>query len=138
MPARLTSATPICASDVDERAVALVAIEPIEAALGAVGDVEVLPAVAIEVGDGDRRAHRRDLRHDVLEPRVERRRLVHEIDPHALGRFLEPEAVARDIFSIHVARAHTGAVERLSATTAASDATNSIVHTTQSARWRAG
>ena len=69
--------------DVGERAVAVVAIQPVQAALAAVRDVEVLPAVAVEVGDGHRRAHRGDLRHDVLELRVERRALMDEVMPSA-------------------------------------------------------
>ena len=40
----------------------------------------IRPAVAIEIDDRHGRAHRRDLRHDVIELVIERRRLVHEID----------------------------------------------------------
>ena len=123
--------------DVGERAVAVVAIETVEAAFAAVGDVEVLPAVAVEVGDGHRRAHRRDLRHDVLELRVERRRLVNEVDATPLGGLLQAEPVPRERISSGRPDRGRRRVERFSATTATSDATNTIVHTTQSTRWRA-
>jgi hypothetical protein len=42
--------------DVFERAITLVAIQPVEASLAAIGDVEVLPSIAIEVSDRNRRA----------------------------------------------------------------------------------
>ena len=47
-----------------EGAVTLVAVEMVLASLGAVRDVEVLPAVPVEIRDGNRRTHRGDLRHD--------------------------------------------------------------------------
>ena len=82
------------AGDVLERAVVLIAIQAIEAAVGAVRHVEVGPAVAIEVRDGDRRADRRDLRHDVVELVVEHRSLVHEVHAEAARGLGEREAVA--------------------------------------------
>jgi hypothetical protein len=79
--------------DVLERAVAAVAIEAIEATLSTVRDVEIRPAIAIEISDRHRRAHRRDLRHDVREARVEGRALMHEVDADALGGLLQPKPV---------------------------------------------
>ena len=79
-----------------ERAVALVPVQAVQAAFGAGRHVEVLPAVAIEIGDRHRRAHRRDLRHDVIQPRVEDRRFVGEVHAASPGGFLQGEAVARE------------------------------------------
>ena len=81
--------------DVGEGAVAVVAIQPVQAALGAVREVEVLPAVAVEVCDGHRRAHRGDLRHDRLELRVERRALMNERHTCAGGGFLQAKSMTR-------------------------------------------
>ncbi len=72
--------------DVDELPVVVVAIEAVVRPLAAVGDVEVGPAVAVEVGHGDRGPHRGDLRHDVGELRVQLRRLVREIDARSNAR----------------------------------------------------
>ena len=136
--------------DVVERAVALIAIQTIETALAAVGDVEVLPAVAIEIGDGDRRAHRRHLRHDVRQPRVEHRRDVREIDAASPRNLLKRKAVARQRVGLIAVRgigsdvtsdvSHTPAtppaLARSSAFTATRDATSSAVHTTHNTRCR--
>ena len=65
----------------------------IPAAFTAVGDVEVLPAVAIEIGHRDGRAHRGHLRHDVLELTVESRCLVDGVDANPLADFVEAESV---------------------------------------------
>ena len=94
MPGWLTSAMPSSPGDIRERAVVVVAIESVFAAFAAVGDVDVGPAVAIEVDDGDRRAHRGDLRHDVVEFGIERGRVMHEVDAGGVGDFFEIKAVA--------------------------------------------
>ena len=60
----------------------------------AVGGVEVVPAVAIEVGHGDRGPHRGDLGHDVVELGVELRRRGAEIDARGLGNFFQVETIA--------------------------------------------
>ena len=60
--------------------------------------------------------------------------LVDEVDAQALGRFLEPEPVPGRAVGIARPSAPTvAAVERSSATTAPSDATNSAVQSSQSA-----
>jgi hypothetical protein len=46
---------------------------PVQPAFGAVRHVEVLPAVAIEIGDRNRGTHRRHLRLDGIKARVEGR-----------------------------------------------------------------
>ena len=74
----------------------LIAIEGVVAALAAIGDVNIGPAILIEIDDRHGRAHRRDLRHDVLELAIEMRRGVMEIDAGGLGDFLELEAIAAE------------------------------------------
>ncbi len=76
-----------------EGAVVHIAIESVLAALFAVGDVDVRPAVAVEIDNGNRSAHRRDLRHDAIELWIERGRLVNEIDAGSARHFLKIKAV---------------------------------------------
>src|SRR5580692_2341789 len=61
----------------------------------AVGHVDIGPAIAIEVDDADRRAHRCNLRHDRTELGVKRRRLMHKIDARGMRDLFEIKAVAR-------------------------------------------
>ena len=82
--------------DILEGAVVLVTVEAVLRALGAVGGVEVGPAVAVEVDDGDGRAHGGDLRHNGVEFRVELRRLMDEVDARDVGDLLKVEAVASE------------------------------------------
>src|SRR5262249_40838139 len=64
------------------------------AALDAGDDVDVRPAVAVEVHDADRRPHRRDDRRDVRQLLVQlARRLVLEVDATPLGALGQVEAV---------------------------------------------
>src|SRR5690606_2291740 len=74
--------------------VAAVAIEPVERPLAAVGDVEVVPPVVVDVDDRHGGAHRRHLRHDVRELRIQRRPLVDEVDAGVARHLREAEAVA--------------------------------------------
>ena len=60
------------AGDIFESAVAQVAVQGILAADGAVGHVDVRPAVAIEIDDRNRRAHRSHFRHDGIQLGIER------------------------------------------------------------------
>ena len=76
-----------------EGSVAPVAVEAVLRAFPAVRRVEVVPAVAVEVHHRDRGAHGADLRHDVVELRVEARGLVDEVDSGRVGRLDQPEAV---------------------------------------------
>ena len=92
--------------DVFERAVAPVAEQPVPRPFFAVGDVEVGQAVAVDVDDRDRGAHRGDLRHDVRQLGVERRRLVHELEPRGLRRFGQAEAVLRQRVGMARGRQH--------------------------------
>ena len=80
--------------DVPERAVVHVAVQGVAAAHGAVGDVDIRPAVAVEIDDGDRRAHRRRQGHDGFQARVELRRLMHEFDAGGTADLFEKEPVA--------------------------------------------
>ena len=80
--------------DVGEGAVVVVAVEMVQAADAAVGDIDVGPAVAVEVDDGDRCAHRGDFRHDAVEFVIEDGSLVHEVDARLVGDFLEAETIA--------------------------------------------
>ena len=64
------------------------------AALAAVGDIDVRPAIPIEIDDRHRRPHGCNLRHNVLELGIEGRSGVHEIDAGSLGGLLEAEAIA--------------------------------------------
>src|SRR5262249_41544113 len=82
--------------DILEFAVAEVAIERALAALAAVGQINVLPAVAVEIHDRYGRAHRSDLRHDVIQLRIQFRRGVSEIDARASCCFLKAQAVTGD------------------------------------------
>ena len=66
--------------DVLERAVVPVAVEGVRLAEPAVGEVEIGPAVAVEVGDGHRCAECGDVRLDVGDLRVERRPVMHEVN----------------------------------------------------------
>ena len=69
-------------------------IEVVLAAFRAVGDINVRPAVFVEVGDGHGRPHRGDLRHDGCQDRVEDGGLVREVNPALVGDLLQREAVA--------------------------------------------
>ena len=68
-------------------------VKGILASLAAVGDVDIGPAVAIEIHDGHRCAHGRDLRHDVIQLVVERWALMNEVDAGRVGDFLEIKAM---------------------------------------------
>jgi hypothetical protein len=71
----------------------VVAVEMIHAADAAVGYVDVGPAIAVEVDNGDRCAHGRDFRHDAVEPGIEDGGLVHEVDSRLVGDFLKAETI---------------------------------------------
>ena len=81
--------------NIAECSVAQVAIEGVAAAFFAVHNVNVLPAVAVEVHDGDSGPHRRDLFHDVAQFRVESGSLMDETDAGRFRRLLEIETVSR-------------------------------------------
>ena len=93
----MRSASPALARDVLEGAVAAISIECVRLAELAVGEVEVGPAVAVEVGDADRCAERRDVRLDVGDLGVEARPVVHEVNPGRGGLVAKREAGVRDI-----------------------------------------
>src|SRR4030095_6183281 len=80
--------------DVFECAITLVAIQPVEASFTAVGDVEILPPVAVAIRNRHCRSHGCYLRHDVFESGVEGRSFVDEVDASLLGGFHEPESEA--------------------------------------------
>ena len=80
-----------------ERAVMLVVIEGALAALAAVDDEQIGPAVAVEIDHRNRRPHRGDDGQDVLELGVELRRpLMDEIDAARLGDLFQVEAVVAE------------------------------------------
>ena len=62
----------------------VITIKRVEAVGRTVGHVDVGPAVAIKIDDRHGRAHRSNLRHDVLKLRVENRCAVDEINPGLL------------------------------------------------------
>ena len=66
--------------NIAKRSVVHVAVQGIVRTLAAVGGVEIVPAVPIEIDDRYRGSHRGDLRHDVVEPRIEFRSAVFEMD----------------------------------------------------------
>ena len=72
-----------------------IAIQRVLRAFLAGGHVDVRPSIVIEIDDRHGRTHRRDLRHDVLQPRVERGRLVHEIDAGGARYLLQIKTVTR-------------------------------------------
>src|SRR5580658_3798941 len=72
----------------------VVAVEPVLAADGAVGYVDIGPAVTIEVHNGDGRAHRGDFRHDCGKLGIEHRRLMHKVDAGGTRYILERKSVA--------------------------------------------
>ena len=97
--------------DVDERAVAPVEIERVGESEPAVREVEVGPPVIVDVADGHRCPERRHERGDVVDPGIERGRVMHEIDSHIAryvaerkprsggappGKLCRPPAVQRD------------------------------------------
>ena len=82
------------AGHVHERAVTPIPVKVIQAPGAAVRHVEVLPPVAVEIRNGHRRAHRRDLGHDVLQPPVEGRSQMNRIDTDATSYLLQPKTVA--------------------------------------------
>ncbi len=51
--------------------------------------------VGVDVDDRDGRAHRRHLRHDVRQLRIERRRLVDEVEAGRLGDLGQTESITR-------------------------------------------
>ena len=81
---------------IGEGSVVIVVIERVLASDGAVGDVNIGPAVAIKINDGNCGAHGCDFRHDGIELVVERRRLMNEVDACRVRDFLQIEPVPRD------------------------------------------
>src|SRR5690242_19355816 len=61
--------------------------------LAAVGDVEVIPTILIEIDDGYSRSHRGDLRHDVRESGIESRSTVLEMNARYGGAFPQMKTV---------------------------------------------
>ena len=90
-----------------EGSVAAIAVQRIGLAEPAIGEVEIRPAVAIEVGYGNRCADCRDVGLDTGDFRVEGRTMVDEVDAGRSGRVAEDEARVGRIG----ARAHGAAVE---------------------------
>ena len=83
--------------DVLEGAVAAIAVERVRRAEAAVREVQIGPAVAIEVRDGDRRAQRGDVRLDVRDLRVECRPMMNERDAGGRGPVMQHEAGLRGV-----------------------------------------
>src|SRR6266536_2991883 len=77
-----------------ERAIALISIQGVPAAFAAVGQIDVLPTIAIKINDRCTSPHRRNLRHDVIQFVIQCRRLMNEAYTRGLGDFLKIEAVA--------------------------------------------
>jgi hypothetical protein len=66
-------------------------------------DIQVVPAVAIDVNDGNGGAIRGDHGHDRLEFGIEYRCFVHEVDTGCLGNVLQNETVAHERVGCHAA-----------------------------------
>ena len=71
-----------------------VVIETVLTSFATVCDIDVSPAVAVEINDGDSRAHRSDLRHDVIELGIKRRGLMMKINAGSFRHFFKTKAVA--------------------------------------------
>ena len=78
---------------VGERAVVVVAVKMVLAADAAVRHIDIGPAVAIEIDDGNRCAHRRHFRHDAIEFVIEDGSLVNKVDARLAGHLLEAKAI---------------------------------------------
>ncbi len=72
----------------------MVAIQGVVAAFGAVGYINIGPAVAIEIDDGDGSAHGSYIGHDVIELVIEVGSLVNKIHASGVRDFLEIKTVA--------------------------------------------
>src|SRR5205823_9748500 len=73
-----------------------VAVQRVMRALAAVGDVEIVPAIRIEIDDRYSCSHGSDLRHDVVEPRIELWSHVLEMNAGSGGGFAQTKSVARE------------------------------------------
>ena len=82
-------------SNIFESAVAQIPVQGVLAADGAIDDVDVRPAVAIEIDDGHRSAHGSDLRHDGIQFGIERGCLMEKLNARCLRDFLKIKAVPR-------------------------------------------
>ena len=71
-----------------------IAVKRILAVLAAVGNVDIRPAVAVEINNRNRGTHGCHLRHDVVQLGIECRTFVDEIDSRRVRNFLEVETVA--------------------------------------------
>ena len=83
--------------DVLEGAVAFVAIEGVRLAETAVGEVEIGPVVAVEVGNGNGSAERGDVRLDAGDLRIERRAAMLKVDAGLGSDVAQREARARGV-----------------------------------------
>ena len=79
--------------DVGEGAVVVIAVEMVQAADAAVRYIDVGPAIAVEVDDGDRCTHRGHFRHDAVEFVIEDRGLVDEVDARLVCDLLEAKTI---------------------------------------------
>ena len=78
--------------DLFECSVAAIVVQRVRFAEAAVCEIQVGPAVAVEIGDGHRRAQRGDVRLDVGDLWIERRAMVHEVDAGRGGLVVQHEA----------------------------------------------
>ena len=100
VPGWFTSAIPNCAATSLKVPSCMVAIEMVPAAGRAVGDIDIGPAIAIEIDDRYGGAHRGDLGHDACQLGVERRRLMHEMDAGLLRDLLQMKAITRQSLAL--------------------------------------
>src|SRR5258706_1738951 len=81
--------------DVVKRAVVVVAVQRVRCSKPGACEVEVRPAVVVDVGDRHTGAECRDVRGDVLNLGVEGGRLVHEFDAAGARDFAEVNRLTR-------------------------------------------
>src|SRR5207247_1343317 len=80
---------PHCYCHVLEGPIAQIAVEAVVTALATVRDVDVLPAIAIKVDNGDGGSQRSHLRHDVRELGIESGGAMRKINTSSFGDLLK-------------------------------------------------
>ena len=93
-PGRLRSATPALGRGVFECAIAFISIESVRLPEATVGEIQVRPSIAVEVGNGYRCAEGGNVRLYVGDLWIERRTLVHEVNAGSRSFVVQHESGA--------------------------------------------